>query len=174
MNNDYNSEAEKIPTSRFVLGITIFVLGQLTTLLIPFVTASNLSGELKAVLSGVFFFVTPQIAIVWAISILGKSGYEYLRKLILTKLKKYGPAEVVSPIRYRIGLILFITPLLIGWIEPYIGHLIAKLEINRNVIAITGDIMFISSFLVLGGEFWDKVRSLFVYRAQARFPENKS
>ncbi len=29
----------------------------------------------------------------------------------------------------------------------------------------------ILSFFVLGGEFWDKVRSLFVYRATARFLE---
>jgi hypothetical protein len=30
--------------------------------------------------------------------------------------------------------------------------------------------LFVLSFFVLGGEFWDKIRSLFIYRAKAQFP----
>ena len=45
---------------RFVMGITIFVVGQATTLLIPLVTSSNLSPAIKATLSGILLFVTPQ------------------------------------------------------------------------------------------------------------------
>ncbi|MFC1570658.1 hypothetical protein ACFL4E_02630 [Candidatus Omnitrophota bacterium] len=171
MNNDQNSGKEIISTGRFVSGIVVFALGQMTTLLIPFVSASSLQTEMKAVISGLLFFVTPQIGIVLAIAILGKAGYDHIRKIILTKLKKYGPPQVVSSLRYRIGLVLFATPLIFGWIEPYIDHWIGGLEISRNAIAVTGDVIFISSFLVLGGEFWDKVRSLFVYRAKASFPE---
>jgi len=173
MNNDQNSGNEVIPTGRFVCGIIVFALGQLTTLLIPFVSSSGLKAEIKAVISGLLFFVTPQIGIFLAIAILGKAGYDHIRKIILTKLKKYGPPQVVSPLRYRIGLVLFITPIIFGWIGPYIDYWIGGLNIDRFIVSITGDVIFISSFLVLGGEFWDKVRSLFVYRASARFPENK-
>jgi len=33
-----------------------------------------------------------------------------------------------------------------------------------------GDVVFVASFFVLGGEFWDKLRALFVHGARAVFP----
>jgi hypothetical protein len=33
-----------------------------------------------------------------------------------------------------------------------------------------GDLLLLSSFVILGGDFWDKVRALFVYGAKAQFP----
>jgi hypothetical protein len=38
---------------------------------------------------------------------------------------------------------------------------------------IVGDLIFIGSFFVLGGDFWDKLRSLFVRTAKARFLQPK-
>ncbi len=37
------------------------------------------------------------------------------------------------------------------------------------VAAIIWDGIFLGSFFVLGGEFWDKVRALFIYDAKAVF-----
>jgi hypothetical protein len=34
-----------------------------------------------------------------------------------------------------------------------------------------GDAMMLVSLFVLGGEFWDKLRALFVHRARAVMPE---
>jgi hypothetical protein len=33
-----------------------------------------------------------------------------------------------------------------------------------------GDVVFVTSLFVLGGDFWDKLRSLFVHGARAVFP----
>jgi hypothetical protein len=33
-----------------------------------------------------------------------------------------------------------------------------------------GDLMFVASFFVLGGDFWDKLRALFIQGAKAQFP----
>ena len=170
-------EQDYIPTAiskgRFTAGVVIFVVGQASTLLIPFVTASNLSSAWKATLSGLFFFVTPQIGIVLAVAILGKAGWERLVKFLLSWFKKYAPPEAVSPVRYRIGLFMFAVPLLWGLLEPYCGHLIPGLSANRRVIAMTGDIMLMASFFVLGGEFWDKIRALFIRGAKVQFSEGK-
>jgi hypothetical protein len=59
--------------------------------------------------------------------------------------------------------VLFLVPLLFGWLQPYVtaSHLAFNL---------VGDLMFIVSFFVLGGDFWDKVRALFVHGAKAVFP----
>ncbi len=160
-----------ISKSRFVTGVTIFVLGQATTLLIPFVAASGLSSTAKTVLNTLFFFVIPQIGIVCAVAVLGKSGYEQLKGIIFSWLKKCAPPETVSLARYRIGLIMFMLPILFGWVMPYVGHLVPGYEANQIMLGVAGDVLFVFSFFVLGGEFWDKVRALFVHKTTVLFPE---
>jgi len=169
MNNEQFQEQQPIDKGRFILGVTIFIFGQVTTLLIPFVTASGLSSEMKAVLSGIFFFVTPQIGIIWAVAVLGKQGYEQLKVMFFRWIKRYGPPEVVGPVRYTIGIIMFAFPLLLGWMGPYIGHMIPYIGEYRMGFAMAGDIMFILSFLVLGGQFWDKIRALFIRKSKVQF-----
>jgi hypothetical protein len=36
---------------------------------------------------------------------------------------------------------------------------------------IASDVMFLASLFVPGGDFWDKLRALFIYKAKARFEE---
>ena len=42
----------------------------------------------------------------------------------------------------------------------------------RILFGVIGDIVFMTSFFVLGGDFWDKIRSLFIPSAKVYFPEN--
>jgi hypothetical protein len=42
------------------------------------------------------------------------------------------------------------------------------------VIGVAGDLMFIATLFVLGGDFWDKLRALFVHGAKAQLPDPKS
>jgi len=37
--------------------------------------------------------------------------------------------------------------------------------------AIAGDVLLLVSLVVLGGDFWDKLRSLFIHSARAVIPE---
>ncbi|MGB2601651.1 MAG: hypothetical protein WBD00_03110 [Candidatus Omnitrophota bacterium] len=156
---------------RLVTGVVIFIAGQATTLLIPLVSVSNLPTSLKSLISGLLFFVTPQIGIVLAVAILGRAGYNYLKSIVFRWFKKYGPPEAVSLTRYRIGLVMFCVPVLFGWLEPYFGNIIPVLGANRLLFCVTGDVIFIVSFFVLGGEFWDKVRALFIHGARVKFPD---
>jgi hypothetical protein len=77
---------------------------------------------------------------------------------------------MVSRTRYRIGLALFLIPILTGWLLPYISHMIPGYAEHRYFLLICGDLMFVLSLFVLGGEFWDKIRALFLYDAKAHFP----
>ena len=174
--NDLSSKTPATPlveqpsTKRLFWGILIFVLGQLTTFLIPLVTASNLSSEWKTILSGLFFFGTPQLSMMAAVAVLGKPGYNYIKAKVFQFIKKHGPAELVSRPRYTIGLVMFLIPVVFGFLEPYLGDKIPGHMANPQAFATTGDILLLVSLFVLGGEFWDKLRSLFVYRARAQFP----
>jgi hypothetical protein len=77
----------------------------------------------------------------------------------------------VSPIRYRIGLFMFLLPILFGWLAPYVPSAISGYDLQGLLVNIIGDVILISSFFVLGGDFWDKIRSLFIYGATATFPK---
>jgi hypothetical protein len=89
---------------------------------------------------------------------------------VLGFLRKHGPPAEVSRARYRLGLVLFVLPLVLAWLHPYLGHHLPGFAENRVAFNLLGDVLFIVSFFVLGGDFWDKVRALFVYSAKAAFP----
>jgi hypothetical protein len=156
---------------RLYWGGGIFVAGFLSPLLVPLVTASSLSTGWKATLSGLLVVGMPEIFMLIAVAILGKPGYNYLKSRIFAFLKRHGPPDTVSRARYRLGLVMFALSLLTGWLLPYISHLIPAYEQSRQLINVAGDLILIASFFVLGGDFWDKVRALFIHGAKAQFPE---
>lgn len=156
---------------RFRAGFIIFVVSFLSPVLIPLVAASGLSTELKATISGFLAVGIPELGAFMAVAIMGKPGYYEMRRCIFALFKKYGPLKRVSLTRYRIGLIMFAGPILFAWLEPYAEHFIAAFDMRELYVAILGDVIFISSFFVLGGDFWDKVQALFVHGAKAMLPE---
>jgi hypothetical protein len=105
-----------------------------------------------------------------AIAVAGKEGFNYIKSKVFGILKKLRPADTVSKTRYRIGLVLFFIPIIVGWLLPYFTHLIPTYEENRYLISTVGDVILITSLFVLGGDFWDKLSSLFIYGAKALFP----
>ena len=84
------------------------------------------------------------------------------------------PREKVSRARYLVGLIMFVIPLLLGWATPYFGGYLPGFHQHPLVYAAIGDALLLVSLYLLGGEFWDKLRSLFVYSARAVFPDPRS
>jgi hypothetical protein len=165
------TSATQPPKSRLLVGGGVFVLGQFSPLLVPLVVNSDLAAGWKTALSGLLMLGIPELAILAAVTILGKSGYEYLKGMVLGFLKRHVVPREVSPIRYHIGLVLFLIPILWGWASPYLSHLVAGLEANRLWFAVAGDLLLLLSLLILGGDFWEKLRSLFVYRSKAHFPQ---
>ena len=159
-----------IPRGRLYLGGFIFIIGFLAPLLVPLVTKSDLSTVWKTTLSGLLMAGIPELFMVITVSILGKEGYQYLKGKVFAFLKKHGPPQHVSRVRYNIGLVFFTIPLLFALLFPYLSHHFAVLEKIESVINIGGDVMFFTSFFILGGEFWDKIRALFTYTG----PEKKT
>ena len=158
--------SKKPPTKRLWSGIAILVIGFLSPLLIPVVLETELSTGAKSVISGLLAFGIPEIFMVVAISIMGKDGFNYLKRYLSLVLRHYGPPDEVSPIRYNIGLIMFILPLLVSFIAPYFGHKLAFFENSEVTIMIILHVMLILSLFVLGGDFWEKLRGLFIRSAK--------
>ena len=151
-----------ISKSRFYIGVFLFFAGFVCPLFIPIVTRSDWSTGLKTAVSGFLALGAPEIIMIIAVGILGKDGYAYLKNNLLGFLHKISPDEVTLT-RYRIGLVFFIAPLIAGWLLPYLSFYFESFRGMILWIYIAGDVLFLSSFIILGGNFWDKFRELFVH-----------
>lgn len=162
-----NIIAEKPPGNRLIIGAIVFVSGFLSPLLIPLVLATDLSSAWKTAISGGLAVGVPELFMIIAAAILGKPGFAYLKQLLMSFLRKHGPPDDPGPVRYKIGLVMFVIPILLAWLLPYFGHHIPNYDKYSLWINISGDVLFFLSLFVLGGNFWDKLRSLFIYKSRA-------
>jgi hypothetical protein len=152
----------KIGFALFALSIILPVGG------IAAVAALSLSATLTATVSGALLFSAEILGIV-SIAIMGKPGFTYIKTRVFGFLKQHGPPARVSSARYRIGLVMFCVPILFAWVSVYISGFIPGFESHPVAWALGGDILLVTSLFVLGGDFWDKIRALFVHDAQASF-----
>jgi len=171
MSKHTNSSEKQVAGWRLKLGVALFVISILLPVAgIPLVTMLGLSTTMIASVSGVIL-VGGEVVGVCAVVVMGKSGFAFIKNRIFGFLKQHGPPQKVSRGRYNIGLVIFCLPLLFGWLSPYISKWISGLLSYPLTFAIGGDILILVSFFVLGGDFWDKIRSLFIYDAEARFEQ---
>ena len=166
---DNQDELNKIgPNSiaKLRFGAVILVVGFLSPLLIPLVLASNWSAATKSIISGLLAFGIPELFMLIAIAIMGKQGYQYIKGKAFKYLKKIAPPDTVGPVRYRIGMLMFSIPVLIGILQPYLAYFIPFFKANPLWFHIGMDMTFIIGIFVLGGDFWDKLSGLFQYKAK--------
>ena len=165
-----NSPEPKVVDWRLKLGAVLFGLSILLPLAgVPMVGLFDVSTGMSATLTG-GLLVAAEVMGLAAVAVMGKSGYALIKKKILGFIKQYGPPNKVGPLRYKIGLVMFLAPILFGWVSIYTARWIPGFENRPFFYAVGGDLMLLSSLFVLGGDFWDKIRSLFVHDAEARFP----
>jgi hypothetical protein len=156
---------------RLKLGVVLFALSvALPVLGVPLVAAMGLSAATVATVSGGLLAGAEVLGIV-AVAVMGKSGYAYIKNRVFGFLKQYGPPAEVSRTRYRIGLVMFAVPIAFGWLSPYVADWVPGYFGSEFTYAVAGDLLLLASLFVLGGDFWDKVRALFIHGAKAVFPK---
>lgn len=160
------TNAPETSRSKLILGGVILVVGFMSPLLIPFVVGSDLAISYKKILAGLLAFGIPELFMLIAVAVMGKQGYEFIKEKALKHLKSFAPVDAVSLTRYRIGLIIFSLPIIIGIAEPYLAYYISFFRELPIWWYIFTDILFVSSFFVLGGDFWDKLSGLFKYNVK--------
>jgi hypothetical protein len=164
---------DNIPAAgwRLKLGVTLFGLSIVLPVLgLPLVAVMGLSTTTLATISGAMLAGSEVLGIV-AVAVMGKSGYAFIKNRVFGFIKQYGPPTEVSRKRYTIGLVMFSVPIVFGWLAPYAADLIPSYSGNEFTYAIVGDLLLLSSLFVLGGDFWDKLRALFIGGAKAVFPK---
>lgn len=164
-------ELEELPAAgwRLKLSIALFALSIILPLGgIPALTLLGLSGTMTATLSG-GLLVTAEFLGIIAVAVAGKSGFGMIKAKVAGIFKQYGPPQKVSRLRYRIGLVMFFGPILFGWASVYAAAYLPGYTSNPLPYAISGDLLLLGGLIVLGGDFWDKLQSLFRHDAEATF-----
>ena len=165
-----NSPEPRVEDWRLKLGAVMFGLSILLPIAgVPLVALFDLSTGMNATITG-GLLVSAEVMGLAAVAVMGKSGYAYIKKRALGFLKQYGPPNKVSPLRYKIGIVMFLAPILFGWVSIYTARWVPGFENKPFFYAVGGDLMLLSSLFVLGGDFWDKIRSLFIHDAEVLFP----
>ena len=166
-----NETLEKQMPARWkmIVAVILIVLSLASALFIPVVVLLPLSAESKATISGLLVFGFPQAMMLIAVALVGKNGFVYLKNQIMGTAKKFVATQTVSKSRYYIGLTMFITPLLFGFFIHYLADLLPNYENLRIHYGVLSDLVLVCSFFVLGGDFWDKIKSLFIYNSKAQF-----
>jgi hypothetical protein len=59
---------------------------------------------------------------------------------------------------------MFSIPIVFGWVAPYVSDLIPSYFRERVHLC---DLLLLVSLFVLGGDFWNKLRALFIHDAKA-------
>ncbi len=148
---------------RLRVGILIFVLSIIIPVIaVPAVMALELSASLTASVSGGLLIGAELLGIA-AVAVMGKPGFLFFKSRISAFLRQYGPPQEVSRRRYTIGLTMFSIPILFALLSVYVHEYIPGYAANPIPYAISGDLLLLTSLFVLGGDFWDKLRALFVY-----------
>ena len=157
---------------RIKAGIAMFVCSVILPAVgVPLVAALRLPVGTTVTVSGVLLASAELLGIA-AVATMGRPGFVYIKNRALAFLKRHGPPREVSRARYRLGLVMFCTPILFAWLSIYVAEHIPGLARHPLPFAIGGDLLLLASLFVLGGGFWDKLRSLFLHDAAARLPES--
>ena len=131
---------------RFKCGIGMFILAFALWLLIPIAASMDTPGSRIAALTGAIF-IANKVLLISCIAVMGKEGFQQLKAIVFGHAKR---------------LVMFVLPLLTSMLEPYIDQIWPGLRPNLWQLQLLGDVMLIASFFVLGGDFWNKLRGLFV------------
>jgi len=66
--------------------------------------------------------------------------------------------------------VMFVAAMMIGFLERYLGFFVSGGVAREICYSLANDILLLGSMLVLGGDFWDKIRALFIREAKVTFP----
>lgn len=151
---------------KYYLGLGLFVYSFLPIFTVELLFLLTLSPSEKASLT-LIYLGSGEIACLCAVALLGKPFVEAIKTKIkgfFVRKKPVAPPEPIGKTQHAIGVTLFFMSFL-----PYpvvegvliFGHPAGR-DLHYLVYGmLAGDVIFIISLFVLGGEFWERLKKLF-------------
>ena len=156
------------PETRLKLGEALLIVGLIMPAGTLAIAATDWPLAVKTVLS--IFLFGFEIMIIPAVALMGKDNFERIWAGAMRHLKTLKPTGGVSKRRYTIGLYMLVVPTLYAWIASYAPSWLPENYVLRVWVNLGLDIVTLASLFVLGGDFWDKVRALFLHDARVVSP----
>jgi hypothetical protein len=152
---------------RLYAGITALILScvmPLVGLAVPFL---GLPVAWSAVLVGVLLAGGPEVLIVVAAILLGKETVHYFMATAKRKVLEALLVKPVSQARYYVGLTISVLSPAPLYLYGYFPGIMPADEARIYILA-AADLSFVASvFIIMGGEFWEKLRSIFIWQGKA-------
>jgi hypothetical protein len=164
-----NAPAPASSQWRFALGIASFIAAFAVHLITLAAVGVGASPAIVSAI-GAINFVLNKVLLIASAAFLGRTGFDQLKGMIFGAFRRYAYPDQVSAFRYRLGLILLVVPIVLAWIAPYVAELAPSIGRNTVRDGVIADIVLIIGLVMLGGDFWDKLRALFIRDAKAVLP----
>jgi hypothetical protein len=156
-------------TLRFTLGLAFLGLSLILPLFGLLVARLPLSLAAKATVIGLLTVGGPELCGILAVVCLGKENLLRIKDKLMALLRRLRPPSPVSRTRYRVGLVMFLLPLIPTYVMAYAPQWLPDHSSLRLYVNLAADFIFLTGLFVLGGDFWDKLRALFVFDARVEF-----
>jgi hypothetical protein len=170
MNADPSTPADQPPTlkkdGRYYAGMSALALSVVLPLLGLCVPLLGLPVGISAVLIGGMVAGGPEVLILLAAALLGKDTLHYYLGKFKRTLRDAVIVKPVSKVRYYIGLTIFLVSVVPFYLYGYFPEIMPPGDTRIYIVA-GSDLSFIFSVFLMGGEFWDKLRRLFVWEGTA-------
>ncbi len=150
---------------RFYSGMTAMVLSVILPLCAVLVPMLGLSTAQSALLAGLLLAGAPEVLCILAIALLGKETFQYFAHRAKQAFRRAVLDRPVSKAQYYAGLAI----ILVSWLPAYIyaySPAVMPGGDTRIYILAAMDLAFVASAFLMGAEFWDKVRRIFVYEGR--------
>jgi hypothetical protein len=160
---------EMSASTRLKLGVALLILGLVMPAGTLLVAATDWPIAVRTVVSGILLFGF-EIVLIPAVALMGKDNFERIWAGAMRLLKALKPAGNVGRTRYKWGLYMLAGPTLYAWIASYVPSWLPEDYVLRVLVNVGLDLITLASLFVLGGDFWDKVRALFLHDARVVLP----
>jgi hypothetical protein len=149
---------------RFYSGMAAIALSIILPLCALLVPLLGLPTTQSALLAGALVAGAPEVLCILAVALLGKDTFQYFVHKAKSVLRTAILERPASKPRYYTGLAI----ILLSWIPAYVYAYAPALMPGGNRITILAamDLAFVASVFLMGGEFWEKVRRIFVYEGK--------
>ena len=145
-----------------------------TFLILPFLPVSKVT----AVSLATGLLVSSEIAFLISVALLGKPFVQLIKSKIkgfIFRKKGDAPLKPVGRLRHRVGITMLLAASIVPYFLTEIALALNFVEKYGHTLLIgllvVGDLMFIASFFVLGGEFWGRFKQLFQWAGQTATEE---
>jgi hypothetical protein len=155
--------------TRLKFGVALLILGMVMPAGTLLVAVTDWPVAVKTLVSGILLLGF-EIMLVPAVALMGKDNFERIWAGAMRLLKALKPAGNVGKTRYTVGLYMLVGPTLYAWIASYAPSWLPEDYVMRVWVNLGLDLITLASLFVLGGDFWDKVRALFLHDARAVLP----